>query len=44
MEFLTLDQFDAMMRALEFARQVTKRGDRYFPGPLHRASTEPKRR
>jgi hypothetical protein len=30
-EFITRDYFDAMMRGLVAAEQITRRGNRYFP-------------
>jgi hypothetical protein len=31
MAYLTVDQFEAMMRALVAAERISHRGDRYFP-------------
>jgi hypothetical protein len=31
MAYLSVDQFEAMMRALVAAERISRRGDRYFP-------------
>jgi len=33
MAYISVDQFEAMMRGLVAAERISRRGDRYFPAP-----------